>query len=247
MPFLRRMHSAHRSGTSTPAAASAAATPSATTNLPLPPRRAATRGAPSARVAAAFSPEGDTTPHTPFPPARWPRATQYAMPLCDLAHASHRCAPASAASAASASADLRFLLALNPAAAAAAAVADGAPSLLLRLVPEPRPRRLGGDSGRLVCCAYAESSSAGVQIGVGVHQLHRLVPQSQTDDEMVIVVLHVVRVRVRVEAAHASAVEPIVVVPQHANAFAHGAPFEARGAPPCVPFSPRARRTPAGT
>ena len=179
--------------------------------------------------------------------SRWPRATQYAIPLCDLAHASHRCAPASAASAASASADLRFLLALNPAAAAAAAVADGAPSLLLRLVPEPaapglaairapgllRLRRIvvrgGADRRRGAPAAPTRSTVANRR-----RDGHRRTPRRACTCPG----RSGTRVRGRTDRRRPTARER--VRPRRR-------PFEARGAPPCVPFSPRARRTPAGT
>mmetsp|Transcript_7818 Transcript_7818/g.32630 ORF Transcript_7818/g.32630 Transcript_7818/m.32630 type:complete len:335 (-) Transcript_7818:2752-3756(-) len=112
-PFFRRMQSWHRSGTSSPAASSTAPTDSDTTNLPLPPRRAATRGVPSLRYrVGSFAP---SLPPAPAPsPARLaplttcPRAAQYEMPLCARAHASHRCAPSSFAASAAA---LRFFCA----------------------------------------------------------------------------------------------------------------------------------------
>ena len=76
-PFFRRMQSWHRSGTSSPAASSTAPTDSDTTNLPLPPRRAATRGVPSLRYCAESVLEPSLPPaKPPASPARFaPSAT----------------------------------------------------------------------------------------------------------------------------------------------------------------------------
>mmetsp|Transcript_2064 Transcript_2064/g.7982 ORF Transcript_2064/g.7982 Transcript_2064/m.7982 type:complete len:342 (-) Transcript_2064:3317-4342(-) len=117
-PFFLRMQSGHRSGTSSPAPRSTAPTDSETTNLPFPPRRAATRGTPSGPISVPPSfPAPPPAPCSPAPPKRFtpcttcPLAAQYEMPLCDRAQLSHRCAQdASASETATAAACFLFLL-----------------------------------------------------------------------------------------------------------------------------------------